>query len=908
MKLKLLILFCCIFSGTVNAQSLFEKTKSGKYEQTTLYELFGELEKSYNFKVCCDPNKLPWYNVNCTFSNKTIHEVFKSILPKNGLSYTVLDENTIAICKTDDLNRDYLIELQKKCAEGTIKLPEFLSPYDIEKELGSPNDKIQNLNLEILVKDDDTNDAIPGAVVLLNGTPVGNATNNIGKTNIKLKSGKNLLAVRYIGFRETRLTLQCWESGEISIPIKANPLALQEVLIEGNRANNKVQNVQTAVEAMPVAVIKELPAFMGEADVVKSLSTLPGVTSAGDGSSGFNVRGGNIDQNLTMQDNATLFNTSHVLGFFSVYNPDLVRNVTLYKGHVPAKFGGRISSVLDVQLKDGNFTQFHGNIGIGIATGKAMIEGPILKNKISFIAGFRRSYSDWMLKAVPLKEGKTSSAWFFDGLTKISVRLSEKTSFNISTYGTNDYFRYGQQFGYSWANRLVNFSLKHPIGNTNIASVWQVNGGQYKGSYFAPIGFNAFELNSGLQYANAQWRLNWAMFDVHDMTAGVQWNRIKSLPENFAPLGTESIEVPKIAQKDKGEEMAIFIEDETKLTKRFAVSAGIRAVLYRALGEKLDYQYLPNAPRTLDNIVDSVFYGKGKVYKKYFGAEPRLSMSYKLSQKSVIKFSYNRMRQYVHLISNLSSPTPVDIWQVSNTHIAPQTGDNFDIGYSRQWAANMFELDADVFVKNAQNVPIYKDFPTLLLNSHLETELLAGDLKGIGAEVAVKKKFGLWTGWLSYTYISTKITPPNGFASEIINQGKPYPSDYDQPNQVNCYAKYSFNPAVSFALNYAYRSGRPASAPVSIYNIGGIAIPNYAYRNNVRIPDYHRLDISLNFDQNKSKISGAKTSFSLSIYNVLARQNPYSVFFKKEPDNIPTAYSLSLVGTAIPAFNWNITF
>jgi hypothetical protein len=903
------IFFLLLFSVSLglNAQSLFEKTKSGKYEQTTLYELFGELEKSYNCKICCDPNKLPWYKINCTYNSKTIHEVLKGILPKNGLSYTAMDENSIAICKTDDLNRDYLIELQKQCSAGTIELPDFLSPYLLEKEIGVRNSNNQTLNIEILVKDDDTNDAVPGAVVMLNGVPIGNATNNIGQTILKLKSGENLLAVRYIGFRETRMTLQCWESGAVTIPIKPNPLALQEVLIEGNKANNKVQNVQTAVEAMPVAVIKELPAFMGEADVVKSLSTLPGVTSAGDGSSGFNVRGGNIDQNLTMQDNAPLFNTSHVLGFFSVYNPDLVRNVTLYKGHVPARFGGRISSVLDVQLKDGNFTNFHGNVGIGIATGKVLFEGPIVKNKVSFLFGVRRSYSDWMLRAVPLKEGKTSSAWFFDGLTKISVRVSEKTSFNISTYATNDYFRYGQQFGYKWANRIINFSLKHPLGN-NIASVWNASTGQYKGGYFAPAGLNAFDLKSGLQYANASWRLNWNLFDTHDMNAGLQWNRIRSLPENYAPIGTTSIETPRSAKKDQGEEIALFVEDEARVSSRWSISGGVRAVLYRALGEKMLYEYQPNAPRTTANIIDSTFYGKGKAYKTYFGLEPRLSTSYKLTHNSSIKFSYNRMRQYVHLISNLSSPTPVDIWQVSNTHIAPQTGDNFDIGYSFEWAAKMYELDADIFYKNARKVPIYKDFPSLLLNSHLETELLEGDLKGLGAEVSVKKRFGLWTGWLSYTYISTKVTPPAGFATEIINKGKAYPSDYDQPNQVNCYAKYSFNPAVSFALNYAYRSGRPVSAPVSIYNIGGVAIPNYAYRNNVRIPDYHRLDISLNFDQNKSKISGAKTNFSLSIYNVLARQNPYSVFFKKKPDSIPTAYSLSLVGTAIPAFNWNITF
>ncbi|MFN4254444.1 MAG: TonB-dependent receptor domain-containing protein [Saprospiraceae bacterium] len=896
-----------ILSGKALAQSNFEKAISAKFEGQTIFEILTELEKQYAVSICTEPEKLPWYKLDYSFRERTLHESLRGILPKHGLAYVPFGDTLVVVCRSIDLNADYLRGLKTRCLAGQIKLPEFLRPLELETTLGQPPAASNSLKINGLLFDSDTKEGIAGAVILQNGKPAGPPTNGLGQFEIKLPAGPTELSVQYLGYRETRLKLTAWANGSVEIPLETSPLGLQEVLIEGNKAARKSENVQTAVEALPVSTVKELPSFLGEADVIKSLNTLPGVSSAGDGASGFNVRGGNIDQNLTMQDDAPLFNTSHVLGFFSVYNPDLVRSVTLYKGHVPARYGGRLSSVLDVQLRDGDFSKFHGNVGVGLATAKGMLEGPLVRKKVSFMAGFRRSYSDWMLKAAPIAEGKKSSAWFFDGLAKVSGRLGERVNFALTGYQTSDYFRYGQVFGYSWSNRLLNLSVRHPLGQ-KIVSVWQGNIGRYSGGYFSPQGLGGFDLENGLDYRNLGWRANWVPGSRHEATFGVQWNQIRARPESLRPAGEQSAVQPQTVAKDNGEEYAVFAEDEWRLAPRWKMSGGLRGVYFRHFGEKTVWRYRDGLPQTAENRLDSTYFGAGETVKSYAGLEPRLSVSWNFAERKSLKFSYNRMRQYIHLISNLASPTPVDVWQVSNTHIRPQTGDQWDVGYTTEWADRMWELAADIFYKQTDGVPVFKNLPNLLLNGHLETELLPGKGTAYGSEVAIKKRTGVLTGWLTYTYARSWVKVETPFAAEAINKGQRFASDYDQPHQINLYFKNSFTPSASIAFNYVMRTGRPVSAPQRVYTVGGVVAPDFALRNNARIPNYHRVDVSLNFDENKSRLSGAKTTFSLSIYNVFARKNPFSVFFEKKPDSYPKAYSLALVGSAIPAANLTITF
>lgn len=911
MKIKttLLLYFILFWSiPTLSAQSRLNNSASGTYKSKNIYEILSGLETTYNVRFCNDPELLPWYKLDYSFTNKTLHEVLKGLLNKNTLTYVPLNDSLIAVCRIQDLQSTYIKDLRTRCVNGTIELPEMLQPLKLEKSIGAAENgqKAAKVRISGQISDQDSGEGIAGAVIFVNGVNSGQQTNAIGQYRLDVNRGASALSVKYIGYRETQIALSAWEDGTIDIPMAPMPLGLGEVLVEGNRASNKTNNVQTGVEALPVSLVKELPKLLGESDVIRSLNTIAGVSNVSDGATGFNVRGGNLDQNLTLQDEAPLFNTAHVLGLFSVYNTDVVQSVTLYKGHVPAKYGGRLASVLDVKLRDGDFTQWRGNVGISMASGRGRVEGPLIKKRLSVLAAVRRSYANWMLQFTDLAEGRESRALFYDGIVKLTARIGEKSSLAVSAYQSRDYFRYGQQYGYGWGNLVFNATYRHPIGERAV-SVIQVNSGRYNANYFDPASTNNFNLSNGIDYRNASWRVVFIPNSRHEVSYGANWNRNIGRPEIRTPKQDISATSYKNVPKDRGEEFALFGEDEFKINDQFKISAGIRGVFYRNFGPKTLRIYEPGAPLTNENIIDSVVYSGNKTIKTYGGLEPRVSLAYKLDDRKSLKISYNRAKQYIHQMSNLASPTPVDIWQVSNTYVRPQTGDQFDLGYSTDWKDRKWEITADVFYKRIQDVPVFKNLPNLLLNPNIETEIVSGNGRAHGFEISAKKNTAVrWTGWVNYTWTRTFVRTPAGEGA--VNNGDWYPSDFDQPHQVNCYAKYAFNPSITAGFNYTYRTGRPISAPDRVYSVGGIVVPDYSSRNNARIPDYHRLDFSLNIDQNKARISGTKFSFNISIYNLLGRNNPFSVYFERQPGSYPKAYSLSVIGAAIPSIGMDATF
>ncbi len=904
-----IFLWLCLPFAQLHAQNRLDQSASGSFSNKNIYEILEGLEITYDVKFCNDPDRLPWYKLDYTFNNKTLHEVLKGLLTKHTLSYVPLNDSLIAVCRVQDLKSDYIKDLRTRCISGTIELPEVLQPLTLTQTIGVAGNSANSgkkWRVSGQITDQDTGESIAGAQIYLNGSKVGQPSNGIGQFRIEVPEGASSLSVKYIGYRETIVQLEAWAEGEVALLLAPMPLGLGEIIIEGNRASSKVNNVQTAVEALPMATVRELPKLLGESDVVRSLSTLAGVSNVSDGATGFNVRGGNIDQNLTLQDDLPIFNTAHILGLFSVYNPDVVQSVTLYKGHVPAKYGGRLASVLEVKTREGDYSKWRGNIGMSLAAGRIRLEGPIIKKKLSVIAAYRRSYANWMLQFTELAEGRNSRANFSDGMVKLSARLGEKSSLALSAYRSSDYFRYGRRYGYGWGNLLFNATLRHPIGARSV-SVVQMGMGQYSANYFVPFNLNNFDLANGVDYRNASWRVVFVPNARHEVNYGLNWNRNIGRPEVRTPrLDVSSISAITVP-RDRGEEFAAFAEDEFKLGSKLKVSAGLRSVFYRNFGPKTLMRYAEGVPILPENIVDSTIYKNGATIKTYFGLEPRLSLAYQLADARTLKFSYNRTRQYIHQISNLAAPTPVDVWQVANTYISPQTGDQFDIGYSTEWADRKWEISTDIFYKHLQDVPVFKNLPDLLLNPNLETEILAGRGRTHGFEIAAKKnKAERWTGWLNYTFTRTFVRTPSGqFA---VNQGRWFRSDFDQPHQVNAYAKYAFNPSITAGFSYTYRTGRPISVPTRVYSVGGIAVPDYSVRNNERIPDYHRLDFSLNVDQNKARLSGAKYSMNISIYNLLGRDNPFSVYFEKTKGTYPKAYALSVIGAAIPSIGLDVTF
>ena len=884
-------------------QKIFSLEITGDYRDATMIEMFIDLEKHYPIRFYYDPGILPYYKVGYDCKGRNLYNLLQTLLPQHNLTCVAARENGIVICRKTDMNANYITALLKKWDENRIELPEFLTPLELERQTGTPPaSNAATVTVEGVVNDEQSKEPVPGAVIRIDSVNGGAATDRFGKFKLSLPPGEHLLTVGFLGYRDARIRLHAYQSGGIEIPMQVRALELAAVEIQGNKAANKQTAVATGVELLSTQTIKDLPSFMGESDVIKSLLVLPGVSTVGEGSSGFNVRGGNVDQNLVLQDELPFFNTSHVLGFFSIFNPDLVRSTTLYKGHIPAQFGGRVASVLDVKLRDGNFSEWHGAAGTGLASGKVSVEGPILKNRLSILAGARSSYSDWMLKLAKLPDVKSSSAWFNDLNAKISLRCGKNGTLSAGAHRSEDYFRFAQQFGYRWKTTGADFSWRQTWGNAVVTSLTGA-AGKLQNAYFQPEGPGAFELGNGLEFRTAHAQVSLLSFARHEIQAGAQWNRNNSLPQSLRPHGSGSGVLPRKTQQENGEELAFYAGDEFKISEKIGLYAGLRYSAFRTLGPNTVLLYEPGVPYSEETIADTLFFGKNEASQTYGGFEPRVSLNIRLDAQHAIKFSYNRLRQYMHLISNTTAATPTDIWQPANRYLRPQVSDSYNAGWFFTKDNKRWETSLEVFYRNTEDVPAYKDFAELLLNEHLETELIAGRQRSYGAECLYRKNEGRWTGWLSYTWSHVWQQAESPYPALSINRGDWFPSSFDQPNQVTLFAKYAINPALYWTFNFTYRTGRPVAAPVNGYQVGNVLVPNFSDRNNLRIPDYHRLDIGFTIDKTKSKLTGLKWTLNLSVYNAYGRKNPFSVYFKRDRKGLPKAYQLAVIGSVIPAAN-----
>jgi hypothetical protein len=907
---RLIIVLALLIEGvTLSAQTSLDRTITADYKDVTLIEVLLDLERRYPpMRFYYEPEVLPYYKIIYKTDGTSVFNMLQTVLPENGLVCAASGESGIIICKKTDLNRPYISALLKKWEKGEVVMPEFLQPVQLNLTVGTAPAAGGTVEVRGLLLDDQTREPMPGAIVRLDPPLTGAATTNaLGLFMLKLPANGSAATIRveYPGYRVLIAQVTTYQAGSIDVPMQQRLQNLQEVVISGGKAANKTTSTATGVEVIPTQIIKELPSFAGEADVVKSLSILPGVSTVGEGAAGFNVRGGNIDQNLVLQDGLPFFNTSHVLGFFSVFNPDLVSSTTLHKGHIPANFGGRISSVLDVQLRNPNFREWHGAAGLGLLTGKAYVEGPIVKDKVGILIGARASYSDWLLKRAKLPSVRDSRANFWDVTGKVVTRLNDNGSLTISGHTSSDFFRFARDFGYEWTTTGGSAAIRQALSEKLIFT-GQYAVGQLTNSYFTPDGFDAFSLSSGLRYHRAQAQVLWLPTSKHEVRMGVEWNRSAMLDQDYKPLSTEGGIQPELIQGQRGEEYGIFVDDDWKITDRIGLNAGLRFSGYRQLGDAQVFGYQPDVPIKVSNIIDTTTYGSNKTVQTYGGLEPRLSFNYRITSKSSVKASYNRVRQYLHLISNTTAATPADIWQVSTAYIPPQIGDSYSVGY---YTKNPnYEHTAELFAKQVDNVAGYRDFADLLLNEHIETELITGKMRSYGLEYSFKKNVGKLTGWLSYTYSRAFQQARSEFPVISVNRGNWFPANFDQPHQLNIFSKYAFNPSHYWTFNFTYRSGRPISAPKSSYLTDNVVLPYFPERNNFRIDPYHRLDLGYTIDKSKSELDGISWLLNFSIYNVYGRENPFAVYFRRNKQGTPRAYQLSAIGSAIPTVNFTVVW
>jgi len=765
-----------------------------------------------------------------------------------------------------------------------------------------------------VIRDAKTGKSIEGVTIYIERLNTGTVTDASGRYQITLPPGSYSVRFQYLGMETVNRKIHLLSDGHLNITMREKSLSMDEVIIKGNAQGGNVKSAVTGINELNIAQISQLPSLLGVSDVVHTLLLLPGVNTVGEGASGFNVRGGMTDQNLVLLNGAPLFNSSHVLGLFSVFNPDAVDNFTLYKGYIPARFGGRLSSVLDVHMKEGDYDRYQVKGGVGIASGRLSVQGPIVKDKTSFLAGVRSTYSDWVLGLAQNLDVKRSKAGFYDANINLSQRFDENNRVELSFYGSHDNFRYSDKFGYSWGTKLGNLRWDKIFSNHLMMEVSAVFG-DYSSSNYDPQGFDASVLNNGIRYDQFKSDFLYKPNGKHMIDFGAERVDYNEKPETIGPYNKTSNLTFEEVSKGRGRTLSLYVSDDYTISSRLLLSLGLRYSLFQDLGPGNVYSYQAGMPRDVSTITDSTQYGRGKVIAHYAGFEPRVSIRYNLDAASSVKISYVRMQQFIHQISNSTSSTPADIWQVSNTFIPGEKADNFSVGYYRNFNDDTWETSLELFYKRTSDLLLYKNFAQLHLNNHLETELLEGKGKAYGVELSIKKTSGKWTGWLSYAYTRSLERSTVSYPSEQVNGNDWFPSDFDRPQNISLVAKRQIAKRSAFSFSIVYDTGRPITAIVSSYEQGQTIIPEYSSRNGYRIPDYIRLDVSFTIGDNiwKNRVVNPNKkyhdSLTISFYNVLGRENAYSVFYKRPPDlYIPQSYKLSVLGTIIPSVTYNFNF
>jgi len=705
--------------------------------------------------------------------------------------------------------------------------------------------------------------------------------------------------------KDTRRQIVVYGEGKMNIELQGQVITLKNVIVSAQKLNN-VRSTQMGVQRLDIKTIKQVPVVFGEADLLRVLLTLPGVKSVGEASTGLNVRGGSADQNLILFNDATIYNPSHFFGLFSAFNPEVVKDVELYKSSIPARYGGRLSSVIDINGREGNKKNFAGSAGIGLLTSRLNIEGPLIKDKSSFIVGARTTYANWLLKILPDKY-KNSRASFYDVNFNISHEINKKNNLYITGYMSKDRFNLNSDTIYDYGNQSISLKWKHVFSN-KLSVIFTTGYDRYRYNIQSDHdSLSAYKLNFDVNQAYFKAHFNYYLSSYHTIEFGLNSIYYKLHPGSYQPSGGKSLVVPDEVQSEQGLESALYISDHYTITPALSLEAGIRYSMFNYIGPQTVNTYAPGLPKEEDNITGTITYGKGDFIKTYSGPEYRISMRYSFSDSFSVKAGYNSQRQYIHVLSNTTAQAPTDIWKLSDPNIKPQYGDQFSVGLYKNFKSNTIEASIEVYYKRIQDYLDYKSGAVLVLNHHIETDVINTKGKAYGVEVLIKKNTGKLNGWISYTYSRTLLKQDDPTAGEVINNGEYYPANYDKPHDLTVIANYRVNHRFSVSLNGTYSTGRPITVPIGTFYYAGSLRTLYADRNSYRIPDYFRMDFAINILGNHKVNQKTHNSWTVGVYNLTGRKNPYSVYFVSE-NGIVQGYKLSIFGSAIPYVNFNINF
>ena len=913
MRKRIVIALCLTlcFYGQALAQQI-------KASNQPLTEVLQQIEQKTGYRFYWIPSEVKDIKVSINADAKDMNAFLKNLLIPTNLRYTIYGNRHVFLLKGRTLVNMLPAFAQWSDQTYTANESELLQGSNRKATsenkiyvIGKPENKSDKKMVELTgnITSFKTGEPVMGVnMVVRKPTWSAAVTDADGKFVLKVPQGEVDIEMTGIGVIDTHRRLMVYEDGVIDIELEDKMQTLEEVTVTANKREN-VKDVQMGVESLVVEELKTIPTAFGELDVIKVVQALPGVKTMGEASSGLNVRGGSTDQNLIQFNNGTVYNPTHLFGFFSAFNGSIVQDMELYKGSIPAKFGGRISSVLDINSRKGNKEEYQGELSLGLLTSSVALEGPIKKDKTSLLLSGRTTYSDWMLGLLPEKSGyKNGKAGFWDANMVLSHQFSQKDNLYLSGYYSHDRFNFIENEKYSYANANASLQWVHLFNeNFRMGTTAGYDHYDYATRNFQnendafQLGFDINQYFLKLDFTHEQlqnhkldWGLSALMYDIN--------------PGEVKPYGSVSLYVPKTLQKEKALEAALYFNEEWDITSKFTASLGARYSLFRAFGPHTYNTYTEGElPSTL-NMTGSVT--KDGNLKTYHGPEFRAGLRYAFTDDFSVKAGLNTMRQYIHKVSNTMVMSPTDTWKLSDMYIEPQTGMQYSLGFYKNFNGGDLEASVEGYYKTLDNYLDYRSGAQLLMNDHLETEVLPTEGRAYGVEFMLKRPKGKLNGWISYTYSRTELRQSDPRIDSPVNSGSWYPAEYDKPHDFKLVGNYQFTQRYSTSLNVDYSTGRPQTMPVSQYYDQTIGSTTFFYseRNGVRIPDYFRVDLAFNIKPTHRLTAKTHTFFTIGVYNLLGRKNVYSIYFQNEGDEGVKGYKMSIFGAPRPYASFNIKF
>lgn len=866
-----------------------------------------------------------FYYLNEWFVNETvsgnyedvyIENILDEIFQKTTLNYFVLNDTQVILTRNNIIYDELPEGFFRSEEQINIDLnPVFYREQHITAktrlqtiQIGKENKLTSQKNFILRGTVTNARDAspIPNMTVLIRNSNIGVQTNNDGFYEIRIPTGLNVLETHLLGFEDTQRKVIIYNEGQLNFTVNESYELLNEVVVEANLDEN-VEEAITGSSKIGSEESKNIPLVLGERDILKVATTLPGITTAGEGSAGFNVRGGKTDQNLILIDNAVIYNPSHFFGIFQALNPFTTSGVNIYKGSIPTEYGGRLSSVFDISTIDSNNKKFSGGASIGPVTNNIFLDIPIVKGKSGLVLGGRGTYSDWILRSLDDESLKNSKASFYDIVVKYTHKITDKDNLKVTGYYSKDNFSITSDSLFKYSNRMLALNWDHQFNEKNKGSLVLANS-QYKFNInFDSNSSNDFDLGYMINDTELKLKMKNVSFQKHSITYGLSSKLYKIRPGEIDPIGVQSIINPLKIPEERAVESAIFISDNFKINDKLLLDVGLRYSMYISLGKSSQRIYEDDKPKNEGTLVRTQTFDENEIIETYGGPEVRVSARYLLTDDFSVKASFNNTYQYIHTLSNNTTASPTDIWKLSDLNIKPQEANQLSLGFYKNFDRNNYELSLEGYYKKSKNILDYKVGADLLLNETVETEVLQGKGKAYGIELLIKKNNGKLNGWLGYTYSRSFIKLNSEFAEERVNGGDYFPSNFDKPHDISLVANYKLTKRFSLSTNFTYQTGRPVTYPVGSYFFGGSEVVLYSDRNKYRIPDYYRLDLSFNIEGNHKIKKFAHSFWSLSVYNVLGRNNPYSVFFVTENSEVK-GYQSSIFSIPIPSITYNFRF